>query len=155
MDDVRFGRSFVVRRNPSAFIPGLRLFPIGAAVSPRKIRIMHDLTFIACPGASSVNANTNFESAPKMRLGRVLRDIYGGLCYCGLATLAQQTSPRDAVVTKQGRNATQHVEVRSPVAPECPASPGGSDTLRQRRGRRGSFLRYLLYGRRGFGSQPG
>ena len=33
-----------------------------------------------------------------------------------------KTSPRDAVVTKQGRNATQHVEVKSSVAPECPAS---------------------------------
>ena len=40
-----------------------------------------------------------------------------------------KTAPRDAVVTKQGRNATQHVEVRSLVAPECPASfPRGVQT---------------------------
>ena len=40
-----------------------------------------------------------------------------------------KTSLRDAVVTKQGRNATQHVEVRSLVAPECPASfPRGVQT---------------------------
>ena len=45
-----------------------------------------------------------------------------------------KTSPRDAVVTKRGRSATQHVELMSPVAPECAASflprvqtPSGSE----------------------------
>lgn len=192
-DDVRFGRAFVFPRNSAAFLPGLRLSPLGVAVSPTKTRIIHDLTFIGSPGASSVNANTNFESAPKLRLGRVLRNIvwrilflrqkFGpqariviskmdvaeafrqvAVCWAGAPVFGyvfrdwvvvdrrlqfgwrnspgffclfssalqhshSETSPRDAVVTKQGRDATQHVEVRSPMAPECPASfPSGVRT---------------------------
>ena len=65
----------VFPRNSAAFIPGLRLSPLGVAVSPTKNRIIHDLTFTVSPGASGVNANTDFESATKLRLGRVRRDI--------------------------------------------------------------------------------
>ena len=59
----------------SVFISGLRLSPLDVAVSPTNIRIVHDVAFIAYPSASSVNASTDFESAPKLRLGRVLRYI--------------------------------------------------------------------------------
>ena len=170
----------------------MRLYPLGVAVSPTKIRITHDLTFTASPGASSVDANTDFESAPKLRLRRVLHDILWRILFlrrkfgpqarivisnmdvaeafrqvavrwaapvfgyvfrdwvvvdrrlqfgwpnspgffCLFSSALQhshsKTSPRDAVVTKQGRNATQHLEVRSPVAPEYPASfPPGVQT---------------------------
>ena len=88
----------------------------------QKNRIIHDLTFIECPGASSVNAKTYLELAPSCAWVASCTTLHGGFCCCGLATLAQQTSPRDAVVTKQCRNATQRVEVKSPVAPECSAS---------------------------------
>ena len=72
---------FVFPRDSAAFIPGLRLFPLGVAVSPKKIknneknRIIQDLTFTMSPGANSINAITDFESAPKLGLGRVLRHI--------------------------------------------------------------------------------
>ena len=43
------------------------------AVSATKMRIVHDLTMaFSNPG---VNGDTNFESAPKCKLGHVLRDI--------------------------------------------------------------------------------
>ena len=58
-----------------------------------------------------------------------------------------KTAPRDAVVTKQGRNATQHVEVKSSVAPECPASfPPGVQTPSGSGGGEGDdFFARLLY----------
>ena len=38
-DDVRFGRAFVFPRNSAAFVRGLRLSPLGAAVSPTKLSL--------------------------------------------------------------------------------------------------------------------
>ena len=54
-------------------IPGLRVSPVGVAVSATKVRIIHDLTMaFSNPG---VNGDTDFESAPKCKLGHGLRDI--------------------------------------------------------------------------------
>ena len=49
------------------------------AVSVTKVRIIHDLTMaFSNPG---VNADTDFESAPKCKLGHVLRDIVWGILF--------------------------------------------------------------------------
>ena len=66
-------------------IPGLRVSPVGVAVSATKVRIIHDLTMaFSNPG---VNGDTNFESAPKCKLGHVLRDIVWRILFlrCTLA----------------------------------------------------------------------
>ena len=50
-------------------------------VSPSKPRIIHDLTFSVSPHANSVNTDTDFEQAPPVELGRVLRDIIWCILY--------------------------------------------------------------------------
>ena len=73
VEDVRLGRAFIFPREMASRIPGLRVSPVGVAVSATKVRIIHDLTMaFSNPG---VNGDTNFESAPKCKLGHVLRDI--------------------------------------------------------------------------------
>ena len=58
-----------------------------------------------------------------------IRRVFFCLFSSALQHPHSKTSPQDAVVTTQRRNATQNVEVRSPVAPECPASsPPGVQT---------------------------
>lgn len=74
-DDVRFGRAFIFPRGFAASIPGLRISPLGVVVSPRKVRIIHDLSFVASPNSRSVNADTTKDSAPEIALGTVLRDV--------------------------------------------------------------------------------
>ena len=72
-EDVRLGRAFIFPREMASRIPGLRVSPVGVAVSATKVRIIHDLTMaFSNPG---VNGDTNFESAPKCKLGHLLRDI--------------------------------------------------------------------------------
>ena len=72
-EDVRLGRAFIFPREMASHIPGLRVSPVGVAASATKVRIIHDLTMaFSNPG---VNGDTNFESAPKCKLGHVLRDI--------------------------------------------------------------------------------
>lgn len=73
--DVRQGRAFVFPRAMADRIPGLRLSPLRAVVSPSKVRIIHDLSFEFEGRAPSVNAETDFESAPPVELGHVLRDF--------------------------------------------------------------------------------
>ena len=73
VEDVRLGRAFIFPREMALRIPGLRVSPVGVAVSATKVRIIHDLAMtFSNPG---VNGDTNFESAPKCKLGHVLRDI--------------------------------------------------------------------------------
>ena len=50
-------------------------------VSPWKTRIIHDLTFSVSPRTHSVNADTDFEQAPTVVLGRVLRDVIWRILY--------------------------------------------------------------------------
>ena len=52
-------------------------------VSPAKVRIIHDLPFNFRGTAASVNEDTDFESAPAVKLQHVLRDVY--LAYVVLA----------------------------------------------------------------------
>ena len=44
-DDVRLGRAVVFPRSAARMISGLRLSPLGAVVSPAKVRIIHGLSF--------------------------------------------------------------------------------------------------------------
>ena len=46
-------------------------------VSPSKTRVIHDLTFSVSPRANSVNVDTDFEQAPPVELGKVLRGVIG------------------------------------------------------------------------------
>ena len=72
-EDVRLRRAFIFPREMASRIPGLRVYPVGVAVSATKVRIIHDLTMaFSNPG---LNGDTNFESKPKFKLGHVLRDI--------------------------------------------------------------------------------
>ena len=44
-------------------------------VSPSKTRVFHDLTFSVSSRATSVNVDTDFDQAPSVELGTVLRDV--------------------------------------------------------------------------------
>ncbi|CAN0309529.1 unnamed protein product, partial [Scytosiphon promiscuus] len=68
-DDVRLGRAFVLPRASASLIPGLRISPLGAVVSPDKVRIIHDLSFDFSGRSPSVNSDTDFASAPPVELG--------------------------------------------------------------------------------------
>jgi len=81
-DDVRLGRAVVLPRSAARAISGLRLSPLGAVVSPAKVRIIHDLPFnLGFPRQSQ--EDNDFESAPVVKLQHVLRDVY--LAYVVLA----------------------------------------------------------------------
>ena len=87
-EDVRLGRAFIFPREMASRIPGLRVSPVGVAVSAIKVRIIHDLTMaFSNPG---VNGDTNFESTPKCKLGHVLRDIVWRILFLR-RTLAPRT----------------------------------------------------------------
>ena len=88
VEDVRLGRAFIFPREVASRIPGLRVFPVGVAVSATKVRIIHDLTMaFSNPG---VNGNNDFESVPKCKLGHVLRDIVWSILFLR-RTLAPNT----------------------------------------------------------------
>ena len=73
VEDVWLGRAFTFPREVASRIPGLRVSPVGFAVSATKVRITHDLTMaFSNPG---VNGDTDFGLAPKCKLDHVLRDI--------------------------------------------------------------------------------
>ena len=191
-DDVQRGRAFIFPKSVAHLIPGLRLAPLGAVVSPSKTRIIHDLSFSLQQSASSVNADTDFESAPPVKLGHVLRQFIGRIlflrrrwpkarivlskmdvaeafrqvavswerntvfgysfldwvvidrrllfgwtnspgyfCLCSdaLNHAHTHTSFADAVVSDQGRRATQHVQVQPPRADDVQTSlPAGCYT---------------------------
>ena len=80
-DDVRFGRAFIFPRREAHIIPNLRVSPMAVVVSPSKNRIIHDLTFPVSSSVRSVNADTDFEKAPPVALGRVLRDMIWRILY--------------------------------------------------------------------------
>ena len=78
---VRFGRAVTFPRSEAHTIPDLRLSPLSVVVSPSKTWITHDLTFSASPHIHSVNTDTDFEQAPPLALGRVLRDVILRILY--------------------------------------------------------------------------
>ena len=88
VEDVRIVRGFIFPREVASRIPGLRVSPVGVAVSATKIRTIHVLTMaFSNPG---VNGDTDYESAPKCKLGHVLRDIFWRICFLR-RTLAPHT----------------------------------------------------------------
>ena len=66
---------------------------MAVVVSPSKTRITHDLTFSISSSARRVNADIDFEKAPPVELGRVLRDINWRILY-----LRGQFGPRARIV---------------------------------------------------------
>ena len=62
-EDVVYGRAWVFPRDLAGQIPGLRLSPLGVVVTS-KLCVIHDLTFLHGISKHSVNADTDFESAP-------------------------------------------------------------------------------------------
>ena len=88
VEDVRLGQAFIFPREMASCNPGLRVSPVGVAVSATKVRIIHDLTMaFSNPG---VNGDTNFESAPECKWGHVLRDIVWRVLFLRF-TLAPRT----------------------------------------------------------------
>ena len=54
-EDVRLGRAFIFPREMASRIPGLRVSPVGVAVSATKVRIIHDLTLaFSNPGVNGI-----------------------------------------------------------------------------------------------------
>ena len=84
------------------------LLPSVWAFRRQNNRIIHDLTFMASPGASNVNANTDFESAPKLRLGRVLHDIVRRILL-----LRQNSGPRHVLKKRRCRSRNHYAKSRS------------------------------------------
>ena len=62
-------------------------------VLPAKPRTIHNLTFSVPPRTHSVNADTSFEQAPPVALGRVLRDVTWRTLY-----LHRRFGPRACIV---------------------------------------------------------
>ena len=81
VDDIRLSRALVFPRELAHRIPGLRLSPLGAVVSPKKTRIIRDLSFDFHGSTTSVNEDTDFSSAPKVKLQHVLRNFVWRILY--------------------------------------------------------------------------
>lgn len=73
-EDVVYGRAWVFPRASAGQIPGMRLSPLGVVITS-KLRVIHDLSFLHGISKHSVNAGTDFESAPQCNLGHVLCNV--------------------------------------------------------------------------------
>ena len=69
-----YGRALVLDLRSASEILGLRISPLSVVLEP-KFRIIHDLTFARAGGRTSVNGDTDFDSAPPSELGYVLREV--------------------------------------------------------------------------------
>ena len=59
--DVRLGRAFIFPREVASRIPGLRVSPVGVAISATKVRIIHDSAMaFSNPGAVEWDGCTKF-----------------------------------------------------------------------------------------------
>lgn len=58
----------------------MTLSPLGVVITS-KLRIIHDLSFLHGNSKHSVNADTDFESAPQCNLGHVLRNVVWRVLY--------------------------------------------------------------------------
>ena len=73
-EDVVYGRALVFDlRFPEAIL-SLRISPLSVVLEP-KFRIFHNLTFARAGGRTSVNGDTDLDSAPPFELGHVLREV--------------------------------------------------------------------------------
>ena len=72
--DVVHGRALVFDLRFATEILGLRISPMSVVLEP-KLRIIHDLTFARAGDRTSVNGDTDFDSAPQCELGHVLREV--------------------------------------------------------------------------------
>ena len=73
-EDGVYGRALVFDLNFVGEFLGLRISPL-SVVLELKFRIIHDLTFARAGGRTSVNGDTDFDSAPPSELGHVLRVV--------------------------------------------------------------------------------
>ena len=73
-EDVVYGRALVFDLCFAVETLGLRISPLSVVLEP-KFRIIHDLTFARATGRTSVNGDTDFDSAPPSELGHVLREV--------------------------------------------------------------------------------
>ena len=65
-DDVRRERCLVIKKSAAHDIPGLRVLPLGAVVTPKKVRIINDLSFEFGDRQKKggLNADTDTDSVP-------------------------------------------------------------------------------------------
>ena len=73
-EDVVYGRALVFNLHFAGEILGLRISPLSVVLEP-KFRNIHDLAFARAGGLTSVNGDTDFDSAPPSELGHVLREV--------------------------------------------------------------------------------
>ena len=73
-EDVVHGRALVFDLRFAGEILGLRISPLSVVLEP-KFRVIHDLTFARAGGRTSVDGDTDFDSAPLSEFGHVLREI--------------------------------------------------------------------------------
>ena len=69
-----YGRALVFDLRFAGEMLGLRNSPLSVVLEP-KFRIIHDLTFARGGDRTSVNGDTDFDSAPPSELGHVLREL--------------------------------------------------------------------------------
>ena len=73
-EDVVYGRALVFDLRFDSEILGLRISPLRVVLEP-KFPIIHDLSFARAGGRTSINGDTDFDSAPPSELGHVVHDI--------------------------------------------------------------------------------
>ena len=73
-EDVVYGPALVFDLRFAGEILGIRISPL-SVVLETKYRTIHDLTFARAGGRTSVNGDTDFDSAPPSELGHVLREV--------------------------------------------------------------------------------
>ena len=73
-ENVVYGCALVFDLRFAGVILGLRISPLSVVLKP-KLRIIHDVTFAYAGGWTSVNGDTDFDSAPPSELGHVVREV--------------------------------------------------------------------------------
>ena len=108
-----YGRALVLDLRFAGEILGLRITPLSVVLEP-KFRIIHDLTFARAGGRTSVNGDTNFDSAPPSELGHELREV---LLRVMFLRQTQSNSARILLCRVDVKDAFRQVLVDASVAP--------------------------------------